>query len=235
MVARATLAAPGYLREMHIEGREFIDGEIRLGNPTEELYDEVEYLYGTKANSLILSIGTGLDEPRSSIFGGVLADALRMATDCQQVHRNMERHCDKQEGFGYYRLNVENYHLADIKLGAYRELPRIKEITEDYLSRSDVRRTLHKVADILVENRRDRISRNKDRWEAFCCDTRYQCISGPHNRCQYGYYERTRHRFVEHLKRDHDITNGDDEKRIIEESKNIFIESMAKRKTCFHS
>ncbi|OXV06084.1 hypothetical protein Egran_06148, partial [Elaphomyces granulatus] len=76
-VARATSAAPGYLREMHIEGRDFIDGAIGFNNPTEELYDEVEYLYGAKANSLILSIGTGLHEPRS--FGGpigVVADAL---------------------------------------------------------------------------------------------------------------------------------------------------------------
>jgi hypothetical protein len=232
MVARATSAAPGYFREMHIEGREFIDGAIGFNNPTEELCDEVEYLYGAKANSLILSIGTGIHEHSSLKFGGpvgVIADALRMAIDCQRIHKNMEQRCDREEGFGYYRLNVEDPQLGDIKLGAYRELPRIKTITEHYLSMSDVSKRLHEVAEILVKNRRDRISQNKDRWEAFCCDTRYQCIRGPHKRCQYGYHERTRHRFVEHLKRDHEIIDDNERERIIEESKNIFIEVMARR------
>jgi hypothetical protein len=111
----------------------------------------------------------------------------------------------------------------------------IRRITQDeknpdrreYLLKPGVLNRLHEVARILVTNRRDRIAQNGDRWEAFCCDIRYQCSLGPNKRCQYGYDERTRHDFVEHLQRDHGITSGDEREKLIEESKNIFLDHMA--------
>jgi hypothetical protein len=221
MVARATSAAPAYLREVEIEGRQFIDGAIGFNNPSEELHGEVEYVYGETANALILSIGTGLHgPPGSSGFGntlGLVATALRMVTDCQAIHEKIASR-SQREKFDYYRFNVGNG-MGNIKLGAYKTIPRIKELTMDYLSQQGTLDDLRKAAESLVKNRRDRIKQNRDRWEAFCCDTRYRCECGPHKRCQYGYHERARHRFVEHLKRDHGIDNDDEIKRLIEESK----------------
>jgi len=232
MVARATSAAPSYLRDVDIEGRKFVDGAIGFNNPTEELHDEVEYLYGEKASSLVLSIGTGTGPPHSSKFKGgfgVVKDALGEMTDCEKIHQNMDRR-SQRENFEYQRFNVKN-DMGKIKIGAYKELPTIKEKTERYLQESNVDERLRTVARILVANRRNRITQNGDRWEAFCCDIRYQCPYGPHKRCKYGYHERTRHRFVEHLERDHGITNSGDRETIIDESKNIFLDLTARRMT----
>ena len=111
-VARATSAAPAYLRGVDIEGRKFIDGAIGCNNPTEELHDEVENLYGDKANSLVVSIG-----PRSSMFKGLIG-VVKGAVSMLKIHENMERRCTR-EGFRYYRFNVEN-NMGKIKIGAYK-------------------------------------------------------------------------------------------------------------------
>ena len=228
-VARATSAAPAYFREMDIENRPFIDGAIGFNNPTEELHDEVKYLYGGKANSLIVSIGTGKNPRPTFVKGtfGLLRKGVSMLTDCEKIHANMV----KKDGLRYYRFNVED-DVGKIKIGAYKELPTIKEKTEKYLRDPDVENRLRKVAEILVTNRHDRIAQNKDRWEAFCCDIRYQCpgLGGDYERCQYGYHERTRHRFVEHLQRDHGITDEAKLEEKIEESKKIHFDLEASRR-----
>jgi len=221
-VARATSAAPGYLREITIEGRRFIDGALDCNNPSVELWREISFLYGPSANSLILSIGTGLQEP-SNKFGGnfsILTHALAMATDSQKIHENMVELSGLSPQFDYYRLNVVEG-MGTIKLGAYNKLGKMKGLVEDYLRESKVIDELREVAKKLVDSRRARIKCNKDRWEAFCCETRYRCDEGPGGRCQYGYHERTRHRFVEHLKRDHNISDRTQVENLVENAKKL--------------
>lgn len=228
MVARATSAAPGYLRKVKIEGRLFVDGGLGCNNPSLELYQEIKFLYGRAANALILSIGTGIKTP-PSIFGNninIVSYALKMATDSEKTHETMKTLSDTDR-FSYRRLNVQEG-LGHIKLGAYQELSKIKEVTDAYLSKEDVIKQLREVAALLVKNRRDRIEHNEARWEDFCCDTRYLCEEGPEGFCQYGYHERTRHRIREHLQRDHGLEE-DRCKEIIGEMKRSIDEHMKKK------
>lgn len=220
MVARATSAAPGYLRKIEIEGRKFIDGGFGCNNPSEELWREINFLYGSTANSLILSIGTGHQTPSPRVGSGIvllIKKSLRMAVDSEKTHEEMSSKA-QNIGFTYKRFNVTTG-MQGIRLGEYKKLDEMKEATEKYLSDERVVRELREVAGRLVANRRRRVEENRDRWEAFCCETRYRCLVGPENRCQYGYHERARHRFIEHLQRDHKIKNVEKINQHVEVSK----------------
>lgn len=127
-VARATTAAPGYFKEVIIDGRQYIDGGFGANNPCLEIFLEVLNLNNQNKNCLgcVMSIGTGknadqrfqhktgrvkIPTGRLGQFLHYLGFAQKMATDPEKAHENMKAHWQRdKESWMYQRLNFENEH-----------------------------------------------------------------------------------------------------------------------------
>ena len=127
-VARATSAAPGYFKEVIIDGRQYIDGGFGANNPCLEIFLEVLNLNNQNKDCLgcVMSIGTGknVDQRFQSKTGGVkiptgrlgqflhyLGFAQKMVSDPETAHENMKHHWQRdKKSWMYQRLNFENGH-----------------------------------------------------------------------------------------------------------------------------
>ncbi|OCL02481.1 FabD/lysophospholipase-like protein, partial [Glonium stellatum] len=174
--ARATTAAPSYFDPIEISNRKFGDGGFGTNNPAAEMFWEVANMNGgdPKSVSLLLSIGTGeskinrfKDGPVGK-YRGYLNAARRLASSSAAVHENLQA-LGKAFGIPYYRFNVPGG-LGKMKLDEWKPrrgrkegtLEKICSLTENYCNQSDVRKQLVKVAQILVEHRKDRAK--SDMW-----------------------------------------------------------------------
>ena len=101
-VARATSAAPGYFKEVIIDGQQYIDGGIGANNPCLEMFIEVLNLNNQNKDCLgcVMSIGTGKN---------VEGFGQRLVTDPENAHENMKQHWQRdKKSWMYQRLNFEN-------------------------------------------------------------------------------------------------------------------------------
>ena len=70
-IARATSAAPTYFKPPVIEGLEYIDGGFGANSPSRELLLEIQSMNNNAKNcmNVMLSVGTGKNEPMSRLVG----------------------------------------------------------------------------------------------------------------------------------------------------------------------
>ncbi|KAG6902390.1 hypothetical protein C0995_000595 [Termitomyces sp. Mi166 len=129
--ARATSAAPTFFKRISVgtaPKEEFVDGGLRCNNPTDELFQEAQSVYGReRAIACIVSIGTGhprtitLRRPRGfqRVYPTKLFTALvAIATDCESISDEFERQYGvgrRETGKTYFRFNVQ-HGMQDIGL-----------------------------------------------------------------------------------------------------------------------
>ena len=133
-VARATSAAPGYFKEVKIDGLKYLDGGFGANNPCYEIFSEVRNLNNFDKNCVgcVMSIGTGenkekrIQQSRTGIreaFRTGLGKfiqyenfARKWASDSNGPHMTMlGQWREHDQSFQYYRLNVDKG-LARMKL-----------------------------------------------------------------------------------------------------------------------
>ena len=136
-VARATSAAPGYFKEVKIDGLKYLDGGFGANNPCLEIFREVRNLnnYDERCIGCVMSIGTGKNDERRiqsrtgfrDVFKTGLGKfihyenfARKWASDSENVHESMVDHWEgSNQMFKYFRLNVDNG-LARMKLDEWK-------------------------------------------------------------------------------------------------------------------
>ena len=125
-VARATSAAPGYFKEVIIDGLRYLDGGFGANNPCLEVFQEVKNLnnYDEQCVGCMVSIGTGKNDekriqsktglkeaPKSGLGKFIHYEnfARKWASDSESSHTNMLGEWERSNrSFKYLRLNVEN-------------------------------------------------------------------------------------------------------------------------------
>jgi len=173
--ARATTSAPFYFDPIKISNRKFGDGGFGNNNPAEEMRTEVSCMNGNdpKSIALLLSIGTGeipitrLEQGPLRKYIGYVNAARKLASDAEAAHQRLEG-WKADVDLPYYRFNVpEGLGLDKIKLDEWKTpmwynrcqkttLDAIREATDKYCAKTDVRARLKDVAKILVDHRNSR-------------------------------------------------------------------------------
>ena len=295
-VARATSAAPGYFKEVVIEGLRYVDGGFGANNPCVEVFKDVRKMNNHNDDCIqcVVSVGTGKNKQRRITRQTGAKDLLKAglgkfihyenfarkwASESERSHEEMVNNWNNLgKPFTYHRLNVEtglekmkldewrcrstirlkigrlighirynkfrpaNPHHdseklnhpdhdstdgstgVDSKIPGFlrpknRTLEKIQQDTLEYLGDPETQRRLDECAQKLVENRRERVKANKERWERACFGTWYQCQV---DKCPRGQKEyRDQHDMEKHLLHKHrDIHSNKDEegRRRLEET-----------------
>ncbi|KAH6887726.1 acyl transferase/acyl hydrolase/lysophospholipase [Thelonectria olida] len=191
-VARATCAAPGHFESIQIFGREFLDGGLVATNPSLLAIREFRSLHNMTP-ALFVSLGTGLrvesgadadsSTPVSMDKYGTRKILKKSAEtigpiEFRQVSTEGQMGTDGWREYTRgiqldraYRLNAEG-DLSEIPFGDWRPagtgeitLGGIRQTTDAYLRRSDVREMIDSIAKEAVRIRRARA--DTERWEAF--------------------------------------------------------------------
>lgn len=201
-VAKATTAAPTYFEHHFINKDEFLDGGFGANNPISHARNEIIQMCDGAIDkfALAVSIGTGKSKKTSrfgqGLFGkywSYLKFAKKMASDCEDVHLEMERLLQTFDGpreeRPYFRLNVdqglEKMKLDDWKnkdwIGRKRNvnktLDHIRKVTADYLAKPETQELLEIIARRLVLNRRARS--NTSKWARVSSGIRWRCNQEP--------------------------------------------------------
>lgn len=222
--ARATTAAPFYFDPIKISNRKFGDGGFGTNNPAEEMFNEVSGMNGSDAKSiaLLLSIGTGkipisrFEKGLLRKYLGYINAARRLASDSEAPHQRLEGHKQIWD-LPYFRFNVpEGLGLDKIKLdewitpGRFRKcqestLGKIARVTEKYCEQEEVRKQLKKVAEILVNHRKER--EKSDLWGMVSRGVQYRCT---YKKCHRSQELRPRREDLEiHLRVEHKVKDND--------------------------
>jgi hypothetical protein len=208
-VARAATAAPLYFAPVAIEDRTFLDGGFGSSNPSWEIYNEVRDMHNQSADGIeiLLSIGTGETAvARMHGFMRTIAAMVAAISDTRQVDENLRSIMRPDQT--YFRINVETLDLSRIKLDEWKQsrkgqsttADQILTLTTEYLNRVDVAKRCERIAEILVDRRRQRATTS--RWEQYALGVRYRC----HVRnCSEGPTWRRQEELALHLQNDHNF------------------------------
>ena len=170
--ARATTAAPTYFKAISIKwpngfSNRFIDPGLGFNNPTQEVVEEAEAIFGSSTPlRLLVSIGCGVkssiryDAP--SIFDKFLPkNAINtikdIAADCERISQSLERSFQHHKNI-YFRFNVPE--IGDIGLSEVEAstLDRITACTTAFFQPgSPGRAKLQPVVDLLCEGRSETV------------------------------------------------------------------------------
>ncbi|OAP65249.1 hypothetical protein AYL99_01221 [Fonsecaea erecta] len=166
--ARATSAAPTYLKEASIQGLNFWDGGLLNNNPIVQAWDNRYDLVLRDAPSpritCIVSLGTTHPEydnnkrPGSGImrFFNTITKTVAFVTNTEAKHRDFERNMrqrnerDPTKKTFYYRFNASTG-KDDIDLGDYLKMPKLIQYTETYLQRPEVDKWVSECAALLAK------------------------------------------------------------------------------------
>ena len=161
--ARATTAAPTFFKSIAIGEEDrvkelFIDGRLRCNNPSNQVLDEADALFGDDSTlGCLLSLGTGhkgtigLSEPDS--FERILPTGARevlkeIVTDCEETaHALSRRFRDIPSCF--FRFSV-SHGLGDVSLEEWEKLGEVTSHTMAYLRETNVTDSINKVVTILT-------------------------------------------------------------------------------------
>ena len=165
--ARATTAAPTFFKRISIGEpgyvkEEFVDAGLGCNNPVLEVMDEAASIYGnSRPIGCVVSIGTGhpgiigLAKPDTfqRFLPTQLVDVLkRIATDCQNTARGMDRRFAKVPDV-YFRFDV-THGAGTISLEEWKKMGDVVSHTRAYLQDVTVDRSIDTVVNILLRNRR---------------------------------------------------------------------------------
>ncbi|KAK5214220.1 hypothetical protein LTR47_004556 [Exophiala xenobiotica] len=166
--ARATSAAPTYLKEVDIQGLKFWDGGLLNNNPIDQVWDNRGDLVSREAKNprikCIVSLGTTHPEHESSIrpgrgisrFFNTITKTVAFATNTEAKHRDFDRNMRQhnrrrpEKQTAYFRFNAPTDH-EQIDLGDYLRMPKLVQYTEEYLKRPEVDNLINECAEILAK------------------------------------------------------------------------------------
>jgi len=137
--ARATSAAPVYLRAHQINGMIFQDGGLGVNNPSFIAYVEAKKLWPNKELGCLISLGTAAriteSKNNSSVYNSptsdVLEKALHVATSPERIHQDMMGIIDKQK---YLRLQLITKIKADLAETDKKKLNELKKEAREYVT-----------------------------------------------------------------------------------------------------
>ena len=221
-VLRASGCSPYYPSFVRLDKQhEFFDAGFQWTNPTGEVFEELQ-VNGLTPPTSILSIGCGYVKPKPHESAKSVTNQSRMTktsvrlnkalwTNSEKVHGFMEEK-SKELAIAYHRLNVP-LDLSTVTTehrDSWREEVRalrkeIEAVTQEYLSRTDVRETLEDFAKTLVELRRERSL--TPGWEAFAFGIRYQCTFA--GECAFKDRKMSRDELEAHLRDHHGVRHLD--------------------------
>jgi predicted acylesterase/phospholipase RssA len=147
--ARATSAAPTFFDRITITelgiGQSFVDGGLGRNNPTAQVLEEANLVFGSRQVACIVSIGTGQALPPGipppSVFHRVVpldvVRALRgIATDCDATAEEISRRFMGTANV-YFRFNVEQG-LQNVGIAQWERLDEVMAHTGAYMSMAEV-------------------------------------------------------------------------------------------------
>lgn len=163
--ARATSAAPTYFPRIEIgplnRKQAFVNACIGCNNPTNEVIQECELIYGSDAKvACIVSIGTGRPEvirwEKPGLFQKAfpikLCKALaKLATDTEGMAEQLQRRFSSDSRTVYWRLNVSRG-LQTISLEEWERLGEVEGYTQNYMKEKLVSDQIDKLVDVLIES-----------------------------------------------------------------------------------
>jgi len=170
--ARATSAAPTYLKQTNIQGLNFWDGGLLNNNPIDQVWDNRYDLVGYKDRSppirCIVSLGTTHPAYKNPAkknfiakFFNTLSKTVAFATNTEAKHRDFERNMQQfnrrrlSRGKGdrqtfYYRFNASTGPRS-IGLADYLSMPYIVTCTETYLETEEVKKWIEECANHIAK------------------------------------------------------------------------------------
>lgn len=157
--ARATSAAPTYLKQATIQGLNFWDGGLLNNNPIYQAWDNRYDLIGADDHSphikCIVSLGTTHPDFKEAKkknfiakFFNTLSKTVAFATNTEAKHRDFERNMQqynrRRAARGkpsrqtmYYRFNASTGSQS-VSLADYLSMPALVTYTETYLEKAEV-------------------------------------------------------------------------------------------------
>ncbi|KAI9776243.1 MAG: hypothetical protein M1839_000476 [Geoglossum umbratile] len=153
---RATSAAPLYFPSIEINDRTYWDGGMNSNNPILQVIQEVRSEHGEDTPfEAIVSIGTGKSpklDPGSHVFS-VIKYAIKEMTNTEKKHEEfVSSYLDLEDQ--YFRFN-EDGNLYRIDLADWKQLPRVEEIANNYITSARGRREILACAKKLAKRRGD--------------------------------------------------------------------------------
>ncbi|KAH8834422.1 hypothetical protein DL96DRAFT_1757093 [Flagelloscypha sp. PMI_526] len=127
-------------------GEEFVGGELRWNNPTEELTKEAVNLFKGRRICTIISIGSG-HPGHMSLSNGLTHLFSRIALDCERVADDMERRFGNTPEV-FWRLNVEQG-LQDLAVNL-SNLAEVVSHTHSYLRIARTTRSINTLLQDLI-------------------------------------------------------------------------------------
>lgn len=148
--ARATSAASGFFTPVTIEQQTFVDAAVGYNNPVNEVFDEVQQIWGRSNRGMerFISIGTGI--PSLSAFGSTLVKLgmtlVKIATDTQKVADEFERDSVRPNGLTglYYRFNARG--MEGVGLEDAKSLGTVAAATNNYLGEYETQKKINAFA-----------------------------------------------------------------------------------------
>lgn len=166
--ARATSAAPTFFKPLVIENEggvkeELIDAAMGVNNPAAEVLDEAGMQFDNSCKlGCFLSLGTGTrpKNMESTDAIGRLLDIGKLlkevTTDSEAKREEMDRKFTDHEST-YFRFSVPDA-ASKVKMEAYRDIPKLKAMTEEYLRGAEAKANIEKIVDVLVNNRTEGVT-----------------------------------------------------------------------------
>ncbi|EXJ89502.1 hypothetical protein A1O3_02569 [Capronia epimyces CBS 606.96] len=167
--ARATSAAPTYLKQVNIQGLNFWDGGLLNNNPIDQVWDNRYDLVARECQSphirCIVSLGTTHPDynpnkkPRGRSISGffnTVSKTVAFVTNTEAKHRDFERNMRQRNRrrpdrpTGYFRFNAPT-EKEEIDLSDYLKMPKLCDYTERYLNNSDVDGMINECAALLAK------------------------------------------------------------------------------------
>ncbi|ETI28064.1 hypothetical protein G647_00513 [Cladophialophora carrionii CBS 160.54] len=165
--ARATSAAPTYLKQATIQGLNFWDGGLLNNNPIVQLWDSRDDLVPRDAKSprikCIISLGTSHKEynHKTQVESGIqrflntITKTVAFVTNTEAKHRDFDRNIRQynrrrpaKEIF-YFRFNASTGN-EDIDLGDYLKMSKLIDYTNEYLRMAEVDKSIDECAALLA-------------------------------------------------------------------------------------
>jgi patatin-like phospholipase/acyl hydrolase len=158
--ARATSAAPFFFSSQPISfvdktKYEMVDGGVMKNNPTWSAYhEEALDQFGDTRDYIVISLGTGRISPtkaeelieNSNKSGFIpltsVAMLIQIATDSEEVHRQMETHAKMDPKLSYFRFNPTDLPVEKLHESKKQRLIDMEASTEMYMRTTEVKKQL---------------------------------------------------------------------------------------------